>query len=47
MRIPDALKEAFRRLCLDAIEDEVALQARQALGLCLGRLGDPRISRSA
>ena len=41
--VPDALKEGFRRLALDAIEDEVELQARQALGLCLGRLGDPRI----
>jgi formylglycine-generating enzyme required for sulfatase activity len=41
--IPEQLKETFRRLCLGAIEDEIALQARQALGLCLGRLGDPRI----
>ena len=37
------LKEGFRRLALDAIDDEIELQARQALGLCLGRLGDPRI----
>ena len=41
--VPEELKEDFRRLALDAIEDEVELQARQALGLCLGRLGDPRI----
>jgi formylglycine-generating enzyme required for sulfatase activity len=43
-RIPDGLADGFRRLCLDAIEDEVELQDRQALGLCLGRLGDPRIA---
>ncbi|SUS07583.1 Sulphatase-modifying factor protein [uncultured Defluviicoccus sp.] len=41
--VPDALAERFRRLTLDAIEDEVELKSRQALGLCLGRLGDPRI----
>lgn len=39
----DALAERFRQLALDAIEDEVELKARQAIGLCLGRLGDPRI----
>ena len=43
LSIPEALAEGFRRLSLDAIEDEVEVQARQALGLCLGRLGDPRI----
>lgn len=38
--IPLALKEDF----LETIEDEkIELQTRQALGLCLGRLGDPRI----
>ena len=41
--IPEGLKGEFRRLALDAIEDEVALQARHALGLTLGRVGDPRI----
>ena len=41
--VPEALAEVFRRLALDAIEDEIELQARQAIGLCLGRLGDPRI----
>jgi hypothetical protein len=41
--VPNALREGFRRLALDAIEDEVELASRQALGLCLGRLGDPRI----
>jgi Uncharacterized conserved protein len=41
--VPEALKESFRRLALNAIEDEVELQARQALGLTLGRVGDPRI----
>ena len=42
-QIPEALAEAFRRLSLDAIENEVELQARQTLGLVLGSLGDPRI----
>jgi formylglycine-generating enzyme required for sulfatase activity len=37
------VREAFIRLVLGAIEDEVALPARQSLGLTLGRLGDPRI----
>ncbi len=41
--MPQALADGFRRLSLDAIADEIELQARQALGLCLGRLGDPRI----
>ena len=27
----------------DAIEDEIEVHARHALGLCLGRVGDPRI----
>jgi hypothetical protein len=42
-RIPGALSDGFRQRCLDAIADEIELRARQALGLCLGRLGDPRI----
>jgi 3',5'-cyclic AMP phosphodiesterase CpdA len=42
-RIPDGLAESFRQLALHAIEDEIELQDRQALGLCLGRLGDPRL----
>lgn len=41
--VPEELKDRFRRLALDAIEDEVQLRSRQALGLSLGRLGDPRI----
>jgi hypothetical protein len=41
--VSEEVKEDFRRLSLEAIEDEIALQARQALGLCLGRVGDPRI----
>ncbi|MFO1153685.1 MAG: SUMF1/EgtB/PvdO family nonheme iron enzyme [Rhodospirillales bacterium] len=41
--VPELLAGAFRRLVLNAIEDEVELQARQALGLTLGRIGDPRI----
>lgn len=40
--VPEILKEGFRRLALNAIVDEVAVQARHALGLCLGRVGDPR-----
>jgi formylglycine-generating enzyme required for sulfatase activity len=42
-RLPEALAESSRLLSLNAIDDEVEVQARQALGLCLGRLGDPRI----
>ncbi len=41
--VPDGLTERFRQTCLDAIEDEIEVKARQTLGLCLGRLGDPRI----
>jgi formylglycine-generating enzyme required for sulfatase activity len=41
--VPEELKEAFRGVALNAIEDEVELQARHALGLTLGRVGDPRI----
>jgi formylglycine-generating enzyme required for sulfatase activity len=41
--VPEELKEKFRGLSLNAIDDEVELQERHALGLTLGRLGDPRI----
>jgi hypothetical protein len=41
--VPEDMKEAFRGLVLHAIEDEVELKARHALGLTLGRVGDPRI----
>jgi formylglycine-generating enzyme required for sulfatase activity len=41
--VPEELKEAFRGVALNAIEDEVELKARHALGLTLGRVGDPRI----
>jgi hypothetical protein len=41
--VPPAVKDGFIRLALDAIEDEVALPARLALGMTLGRIGDPRI----
>jgi len=41
--VPEELKEAFRGVALNAIEDEVELRARHALGLILGRVGDPRI----
>jgi formylglycine-generating enzyme required for sulfatase activity len=39
----EELKEAFRGLSLNAIEDEVELKARHALGVTLGRVGDSRI----
>jgi hypothetical protein len=41
--LPDDKLERFRQLCLAAIEQEIPLEARQALGLSLGRIGDPRI----
>ncbi|MGA8759211.1 MAG: hypothetical protein WB611_23455 [Stellaceae bacterium] len=41
--VPEDLKEKFRGVALNAIEDEVELEARNALGLTLGRVGDPRI----
>jgi formylglycine-generating enzyme required for sulfatase activity len=41
--VPEELKDTLRQLALNAIEDEVELQARNALGLTLGRVGDPRI----
>jgi formylglycine-generating enzyme required for sulfatase activity len=41
--VPEELKTAFRGVALNAIEDEVELQARNAVGLTLGRVGDPRI----
>jgi len=37
------LAERMRRVARDAIEDEIPVKARHGLGLCLGRLGDPRI----
>jgi len=42
--VPEDLIGALRRTCLAAIDDEIAIPARQTLGLCLGRLGDPRIA---
>lgn len=41
--VPDTLAGRFCQLVLGAIADEVELKSRHALGLCLGRLGDPRI----
>ncbi len=41
--VPDQVKNAFASLAINAIEDEIEVRARQSLGLCLGRLGDPRI----
>ncbi|QLH38173.1 MAG: SUMF1/EgtB/PvdO family nonheme iron enzyme [Defluviicoccus sp.] len=41
--VPEQLKLVFRRLALHAIEDEVELQARHTIGLCLGRIDDPRV----
>ena len=42
-QVTDTLAENFRKHCLEAIEDDIEVHARQSLGLCLGRLGDPRI----
>ena len=42
-RLPEQLTDVFRRICLDAIEDEIPVQDRQTLGLCLGELGDRRV----
>ena len=41
--LPGEKLERFRQLCIAAIEQEIPLQRRQALGLMLGRIGDPRI----
>jgi formylglycine-generating enzyme required for sulfatase activity len=41
--VPDELKAVFRGVALNAIEDEVEVKARHALGLTLGRVGDPRV----
>jgi hypothetical protein len=38
-----ALDARFGQICLDTIADEIPIPARQTLGLCLGRIGDPRI----
>ncbi len=42
-QIPTALSDAFIALAAAAIDHEIDLTARQAVGLTLGRLGDPRI----
>lgn len=42
-RVPEPLAARFRELALGAIEAEIDLQARQSLGLTLGRVGDPRV----
>jgi hypothetical protein len=41
--LPADKLERFGQNCLSAIEQEIPLQPRQALGLTLGRIGDPRI----
>ena len=41
--LPEDKLARFRQFCLGAIEQEIPLQPRQALGLVLGRIGDPRI----
>lgn len=41
--VPEGLAERFRQSSLDAIEADIEVRDRQALGLTLGRLGDPRI----
>ena len=42
-RLREDVERKFKEICLAAIENEVELKARNALGLALGRLGDPRI----
>ncbi|MEX1028202.1 MAG: SUMF1/EgtB/PvdO family nonheme iron enzyme [Candidatus Paceibacterota bacterium] len=42
-RLRADVEEKFKSICLAAIDHEVEVQARQTLGLALGRLGDPRI----
>lgn len=42
-QLPATLAEAFRRITVSAIEDEISLLERHALALTLGRLGDSRI----
>ncbi len=42
-RLEVKIEARFRDICLDAIEHEVLVRPRCALGLALGRLGDPRI----
>ncbi len=41
--LPEEKLERFRQFCLAAIEQEIPPRPRQALGLALGRIGDPRI----
>jgi hypothetical protein len=43
LRLQPAAEERVRAFCLPAIEREVSLPERHALGLTLGRLGDPRV----
>ena len=43
IRLQPAVEERARTFCLAAIEREAPLPERHALGLTLGRLGDPRI----
>jgi formylglycine-generating enzyme required for sulfatase activity len=43
IRLQPAVEDLARRFCLAAIEREAPLRERHALGLTLGRLGDPRI----
>jgi len=42
-RLREEVEQKFKDFCLSAIENEVELQARNTLGLALGRLGDPRV----
>jgi formylglycine-generating enzyme required for sulfatase activity len=41
--VSETLRDDFRQLALNAIDDAVELPARLALGRCMGGLGDPRI----
>ncbi|MFK8017243.1 MAG: SUMF1/EgtB/PvdO family nonheme iron enzyme, partial [Gammaproteobacteria bacterium] len=41
-----SLSTQLTQICLDAIEDEVEVKDRQILGLTLGVLGDPRMTKA-
>jgi hypothetical protein len=42
-RLRPDVEEKFKSICLAAIDNEVEVNARNTLGVALGRLGDPRV----
>jgi len=46
-QIPPATRNQFQQICLAAIADEIAIDARIRLGERLGTLGDPRLDMTA